>query len=616
MRSLIGGLVLFGAVPATVWSQAAAGVEFRVNSYTSNFQRNASVAVDANGGFVIVWESFLQDGASYGVFGQRFNAAGVAQGGEFRVNSYTTDHQEDAAVASDANGNFVVVWRSDTQDGNLGGVFGRRFDVTGAPQGAEFRVNTYTSGFQGDPGVAADGNGGFIVVWGGNPPGGASGFDIFCRRFDAAGVAQAAEFQVNAYTTGVQALPAIAFGVNGDFVVVWHSDGQDGSSTGVFGRRFDASGLAQGADFQVNSFTTSYQGAASVGADANGNFVVAWQSSTEDGSIGGVFGQRFDVSGARLGNEFRVNSYTTSGQARPSVASGSDGHFVVVWNSYLQDGSYYGVFGQRFNASGVPQGGEFQVNSHTADQQRSPAVASSPDGDFVVAWQSYRQDGRGYGVFGQRFGDLIFEDGFESADLSRWSAAATDGLDLVVLGPAAMAGTSAGLGAFVNDTNALYVQDDTPNGEIRYRARFYFDTNGFDPGEAQSHFRTRIFIAFDTSGLRVITLVLKRQVGAYSIEGRVRLNDGTRADTGFFPINDGPHFFEFDWIRASAPGAMDGFFTLRVDGSVVSTLIGVDDDASAVDFVRMGALGIKTGAGGTLFYDQFESRRQRLIGPE
>jgi hypothetical protein len=42
----------------------------------------------------------------------------------------------------------------------------------------------------------------------------------------------------------------------------------------------------------------------------------------------------------------------------------------------------------------------------------------------------------------------------------------------------------------------------------------------------------------------------------------------------------------------------------------------LDNDASPVDFVRMGALSIKTGAAGTLYYDQFESRRQVFIGPE
>ena len=178
-----------------------------------------------------------------------------------------------------------------------------------------------------------------------------------------------------------------------------------------------------------------------------------------------------------------------------------------------------------------------------------------------------------------------------------------------------MAGTAFGLRAFVNDTNSLYVQDDTPNAEGRYRARFYFDPNGFDPGESQSHFRTRILIA-QGSGFRLITIVLKRQLGAYTVEARVRRNDGTRADTGFFPISDGPHFIEFDWQRATGPGASDGSLQLLIDGGSVATLSGIVNDQVPVDLVRMGALSVKTGAAGTLNFDQFESRRQRLIGAE
>jgi len=110
--------------------------------------------------------------------------------------------------------------------------------------------------------------------------------------------------------------------------------------------------------------------------------------------------------------------------------------------------------------------------------------------------------------------------------------------------------------------------------------------------------------------------VLKRQLGAYTVEARVRRNDGTRADTGFFPISDGPHFIEFDWQRATGPGTSDGSLKLWIDNTPVATLSGIDNDQVPVDFVRMGALSVKTGAAGTLFYDQFESRRQRLIGPE
>jgi len=616
MRVFVPALALIAMLPASVWGQAPAGSEFGVSTYTTNDQTKPAIASDANGNFVVVWQSDGPDGSNYGIFGRRFNASGVPQGSEFQVNTYTTNVQTFPSVASDANGNFVVVWASIFVDGSDYGVRGQRFDAAGAPQGAEFGVNSYVTGRQWINAVAADPNGNFVVAWESVGQDG-SGYGVFEQRFDAAGVPQGAEIRVNAYTTGDQRSPAVAADGSGNFVIVWISSAQDGSGFGIFGRRFDASGVAQGSEFQVNTYTTNSQQVPAVAASATGDFIVTWMSNGQDASGFGIFGRRFDASGAPQGAEFRVNSYTTGAQAVPAVASDASGDFVVVWHSFSgQDGSTYGVFGQRFDPAGAPKGAEFRVNSYTTSGQSAPAVASDSDGDFVVVWQSTGQDGSLEGVIGQRYGDLIFEDGFESGDLTRWSSAATDGFDLAVTGAGAMAGTPAGLVAFVNDTNALFVEDDSPTAESRYRARFYFDTNGFDPGEAQSHFRTRIFIAFDDTGLRVITLVLKRQGGAYSVEGRVRLDDGNRADTGFFPVTDGPHFFELDWIRASIPGANDGVFTLRIDNSPVSVLTLLNNDANTVDRVRMGALSIKAGAAGTLFYDQFESRRQRLIGPE
>ena len=615
MKSCFPSLVLLTMLPATVWGQSPAGAEFQVNTYTTNNQYNPSVAVDGSGNFVVVWRSY-QDGNGSGVFGRRFNAAGLPLGSEFRVNTYTTGSQDFPAVASDANGNFVVVWNSAGQDGSGSGVFGRRFNASGVPQASEFQVNSYTTSYQSNAAVTSDASGNFVVVWRNtaSQDGGYSG--IFAQRFDPSGNRLGAEFQVNSYTTGNQLRPAISSDASGDFVVVWDSNAGTGSGYGIFGQRFNGSGAAQGNEFQVNSYTTGEQLISAVASDAGGGFVVSWVSVGQDGDIAGIFGRRFDASGTPQGSDFQVNSYTTSLQSLMRVASDENGNFVVVWNSFGQEGNNYGVFGQRFNASGVRQGAEFQINSYTTGRQSVAAVAASPDGDFVVVWSSAAQDGDSYGIFGQRYGDLIFEDGFDSGDLTRWSTSATDGGNLTASGAAAMAGTPFGLEAFVNDPTALYVEDDTPAGENRYRVRFYFDPNGFDPGEAQSHFRTRIFIAFDDGGFRIATLVLKRQLGAYTVEGRVRRNDGTRADTGFFPITDGPHFIEFDWQRASAPGAMDGSFTLRIDDALVSSLINIDNDASPVGFARLGALSIKTGAAGTLYYDQFESRRQNPIGAE
>src|SRR6185503_8136505 len=92
--------------------------------------------------------------------------------------------------------------------------------------------------------------------------------------------------------------------------------------------------------------------------------------------------------GAPMGSEFRVNSYTTSNQIYPSVARHSSGNFVVVWTSNIQDGSLLGVFGQRYLDTGVPLGPEFRVNAYTTLSQDLPSVAYDGAGNFVVVWTS------------------------------------------------------------------------------------------------------------------------------------------------------------------------------------------------------------------------------------
>ena len=595
------------AAPAPAQTPEPDGSEFRVNSFTTGSQARPSIASNASGNFVVVWQAGE-------VFAQRFDAGGGKLGSEFLVNSYRTGNQSNAQVATDASGNFVVVWESDGEDGSGAGIFGRRFDSGGSPLGPNFRVNSYTTGTQGGPRIATDASGNFVVVWAGYGQDGDL-YGVFGRRFDSTGNPLGSDFQVNSYTTNTQSTPAIAMAAGGSFMVVW--EGVDPNGRGIVGRRFDSAGSPLGADFQVNAYSTNYQTLPAVATDAGGNFVVVWTSDGQDGGLYGIFGRRFDSGGSPLGLDVRLNAYTTASQKRPRIATDTAGNLVVVWQSFGQDGSSYGVIGRRLDSAGNTVGAEFMVNTNTPNAQSYPQIAMALGVSFVLVWSSFYQDGSSDGVYGQRFvpSDLIFADSVESGDLTRWSSAVTDGTDLRPTAAAGMAGTAFGIQALVNDTNSLYVVDDTPIYESRYRARFYFDPNGFDPGEASSHFRTRIFIAFDPSGLRVITLVLKRQGGAYSVETRVRRNDGTRVDTGFFPISDGPHVLEFDWQRATGPGTGDGALEMWIDDVFASFVSGIDNDLSYVDFARLGALAIKTGAAGTLYLDQFESRRRTYVGP-
>jgi hypothetical protein len=383
------------------------GIEFQVNSYTSGQQRFSSVATDADGDFVVTWEDQSgQDGSSFGVFARRFSSAGAPLASEFQVSTFTAGGQRFGTVASDADGDFVVAWWS-AQDGSNYGVFARRFSSVGTALASEFQVNTYTPLQQRQPSVAADADGDFVVVWQSFSNQDGSGYGIFGRTFSSAGIALASEFQVNTYTSDYQRYATVAASAAGDFVVAWASRGQDGSSYGVFAQRFSSSGAPLASEFQVNTYTTGQQagggrGGTSVAMDTGGDFVVAWWSVDQDGTSTGVFAQRFSSAGGPLASEFQVNTYTTGGQDTPSVTTDADDDFVVTWHS-SQDGSASGIFARRFSSAGAPLGNEFQVNSYTSSYQRFPAVAADAGGAFVVAWQSNDQDGSSYGIFAQRF---------------------------------------------------------------------------------------------------------------------------------------------------------------------------------------------------------------------
>lgn len=325
---------------------------------------------------------------------------------DFQINTYTTGLQLAAVCAMKADGLSTVAWMSSGQDGSDQGVFAQRLSSLGEKLGAEFQVNTYTTGYQGGPIVARNDSGNFVVVWTSGPDAGA-GQDgeakgVFGQRYNNAGTAQGAEFQSNTYTTSRQSSPFVAMESDGDFTVVWQSIGQDGDSAGVFGQRFASGGSAVGAEFQVNIVTVSQQAVPAIALrpDATSGVVVWW--SSQDGSSDGVFGRRINSSGAIIGAEFQVNSYTTGNQRTSTQESPvfmeDDGDFIVVWES-PQDGDSNGIFAQRYDSGGAARGSEFQVNTYTPGNQHYGHVAGSTDGSFLVSWTDV---GRG-SVHGQKF---------------------------------------------------------------------------------------------------------------------------------------------------------------------------------------------------------------------
>ncbi|MCP5155360.1 MAG: tandem-95 repeat protein [Ectothiorhodospiraceae bacterium] len=400
-------------ITPSIDGQVAVGDEYQVNTTTADAQESAASATLADGSYVVVWESRLQDGSGEGVYAQRFDASGTPLGVEFRVNTTTASDQREPDVAALSGGGFVVTWTDTAIDGSGTAVMAQRFATDGSALGAEFRVNTTTSGNQTDAAIAGVGTG-FVVVWTDQASADGSSWGVFGQRYDAAGTALGAEFRVNTTTTNAQYEPAIAALAGGGFVVVWRDDsGGDGNAAGIFGQRYDAAGAAVGAEFQINSQTASSQFDPSVAGLVGGGFVVSWTSNaaapTGDGSGNAVFAQRFDASGATVGAEFRVNETTLSNQTDSDVVALGGGGFVVTWSDDSgRDGSGQGVFGQQYDVDGHRVDGQFQVNTEFSSTQ-SQSVVNALGGDtFAVHWTSFTSstagDGSSNGVFGQLFG--------------------------------------------------------------------------------------------------------------------------------------------------------------------------------------------------------------------
>jgi len=362
--------------------------DVQANSYTPGVQAEAAVTSLSDGGFVVTWTSF--DGNGAGISGQRYAESGIAVGSEFKVNTYTTSEQTHSSVTSLSDGGFVVTWSSRGQDGSGYGVYGQRYAEDGIAVGNEFKVNTTTTGDQFYSPVASLPDGSFVVTWMSLNQDGTS--NIYGQRYAQNGSPAGSEFKVNTYTGGSPREPAATSLSDGGFLVTWTSFGQDGSAGGVYGQRYGADGTAHGGEFKVNSYTTNTQSNSSATSLPDGGFVVTWSSLDQDHSGYGIYGQRYAANGSQVGGEFKANTETGSDQRYSSVTSLHDGGFVVSWTSLLQDGSGSGVYGQRYAADGTSMGGEFRLNQITAGDQGNVTlygterVTSLNDGHFVQVW--------------------------------------------------------------------------------------------------------------------------------------------------------------------------------------------------------------------------------------
>ena len=388
----------FMAVIITLAAAIICRAEFQVNTHTTNKQENPAIAMDGAGNFVVVWNSYRQDGSSNGIFAQRFDPNCSPLGQEFQVNTTSGGNQKEPSVAMDTAGNFVVVWQGPgTIEQDKEDIFARRFDPNGLPVGSEFQVNTNTNDKQLYPRVTMNNTGRFVIVWESVNVPKDSQKEICSQLYDSNGLRIGTESVVNDGPSDGR-YPEAAMDSQGNFAIVWM---QDKSSNSIIGRLYNADGSAKAEPFEVSTIRLSSVTQPSIAMSTEGRFVVVWDGDPEKAGLDDIQARIFEADGTAIEEQFVVNTIIEGPQKNPKVAMNNRRQFIVVWNSKIDpDINERDIFAQRFDSSGRTIGDEFQVNIYIEADQKRPAVAMRKGPNFVATWQSYGQDGSGYGVFG------------------------------------------------------------------------------------------------------------------------------------------------------------------------------------------------------------------------
>ena len=222
-----------------------------------------------------------------------------------------------------------------------------------------------------------------------------------------AATAARTEFVVNTTRDSTQRAPRMAPDGAGGAYVVWTAQNQIGPATrgDIVMQRVSPDGTLQGVETVVNTVGAGDQERPAIASGPGGLVYVVWASRDDASVVYDIKARRF-VNGVASGDEFVVNTTLAHTQTCPDIDIDANGNAVVVWESWFQDGSDRAVVGRRLDAVGQFLGPEFQVNMTTAYSQARPAVSVRPDGGFIVVWESWKQEQpapSGYGVFGRLY---------------------------------------------------------------------------------------------------------------------------------------------------------------------------------------------------------------------
>ena len=225
---------------------------------------------------------------------------------------------------------------------------------------------------------------GFIIAWRDNK--GSSNFDLAARGFNIDGSQRFPDFTVNPVTSGDQDRLDIAASASGGFVVVYEDDRDGNEFYEIYMRGFNSDGSQRFSDRKVNSDSSGQQRDPAIAMAPDGSFVVVYEDDRDGNGVNDIFMRGYNPDGSERFSDRKVNSDSSGRQHNPVVAVDQNGDFVVAWQDDKDGNDFYEILMRGFNSNGTERFSDRVANGESAGDQRLPAIAMAPNGNFTVAW--------------------------------------------------------------------------------------------------------------------------------------------------------------------------------------------------------------------------------------
>ncbi|MFA5011992.1 MAG: T9SS type A sorting domain-containing protein [Ignavibacteria bacterium] len=226
-----------------------------------------------------------------------------------------------------------------------------------------------------------------VIVWqnGVNSP-----IDVYAQIFDSSFNRIGNNFKVNSTSGSINS--DVAVRKDGSFGIVWRGVSVSPSGSLILLKIYNKDGIPISQEIQLNDTIKGFDPNIRIGTDNLNRFIISFDYTAPVSYHKDIFFQIVDSNGVKVGNNVKVNQYSSYG--KPAIGVQQNGGFVIAWESSGPKPNHFDIYSQLFSANGTPIGSNQQVNDiefdiDTLNNQTQTDIAIDSTGNYVISFSEF-----------------------------------------------------------------------------------------------------------------------------------------------------------------------------------------------------------------------------------